>query len=327
MRHKFSLLVILFITIACNDNDVSPKLYSVSTIAGNGEANTSVSSPRSIAVSSSGDIYLAEYFLTKITPDGSVTELPKPSLAFVYGELTYYEINDLYIDKSDNIYISAQYFTSHGSEVLFINFSNPENIIGRKSIWHDGAYDNIHGLLKRSDNSIIYSSRRLGGRLMQTNPEAILNNAEGGLVNGPLIDAKFSAIKDMAYDSKGNLFIVDAGNNCIRKVSPEGIVSTFAGSNLSGYKDGVGSDAQFSNPSAIAIDKDDNIYIADTDNNCIRKISPASKVTTIAGSGVAGYKDGNGTEAQFNLPQGIAITPSGKIVVADTDNHRIRIIE
>jgi sugar lactone lactonase YvrE len=139
--------------------------------------------------------------------------------------------------------------------------------------------------------------------------------------------AGFSDPFGLAIDLSGNLFVTDAGeSNRIRKISPEGVVSTFAGS-AEGFADGSGSNAKFNTPSGIAIDSSSNLYVADTGNNRIRKISPAGLVTTLAGSGETGHADGVGSTASFNGPIGVAVDPRGVVFVADTYSDSIRKIE
>ncbi|MES2607667.1 MAG: hypothetical protein V4544_02915 [Pseudomonadota bacterium] len=139
--------------------------------------------------------------------------------------------------------------------------------------------------------------------------------------NGSL--AQFYAPTGIAIDSSGNLFVADKLNHRIRKITPNGDVTTFAGSSA-GFADGVGAAAKFNGLYNIAIDSSDNLYITDTNNNRIRKITSAGVVTTIAGSGVAGTANGIGAAAQFNLPFGIAMDSSGNLYVSDTWNHLIR---
>jgi len=136
--------------------------------------------------------------------------------------------------------------------------------------------------------------------------------------------AQFHRPADVAMDEVGNLYIADQNNHRIRKITPEGEVSTLAGSTL-GFRDASGTSAQFSHPSGVAVDKDGNLYIADHYNNRIRKISPSAEVTTIAGNGSMGHRDHTiGTEAQFAHPRGVEVDKNGNVYVADYGNHRIR---
>jgi sugar lactone lactonase YvrE len=127
----------------------------------------------------------------------------------------------------------------------------------------------------------------------------------------------------VAVGEEGAVYVADAGeSNRIRKITPEG-VSTLAGGS-EGFADGDGAQASFNTPSGVAIDADGNLYVADTGNNRIRKVTPHGVVSTIAGDGTAGYVDGAATQARFNGPIGVAVDKQGNVYVADTYNDRIR---
>lgn len=128
----------------------------------------------------------------------------------------------------------------------------------------------------------------------------------------------------VAIDDEGTVYIADAGeSNRIQKITPEGTVTTLAGGS-EGFADGAGTQASFNTPSALAIDNNGNLYVADTGNNRIRKVTPEGVVSTIAGGGTAGYVDGQAAQAQFNGPIGVAVDDAGNVYVADTYNDRIR---
>lgn len=128
----------------------------------------------------------------------------------------------------------------------------------------------------------------------------------------------------IAKDNSGNLYIADKDNHTIRKVTPQGVVSNFAGSAFRGYQDGPGNTAQFNEPTGVALDADGNVYVAEQGNHRIRKITPAGVVSTFAGSGTQGLTDGSGTVAEFNAPAGLAIDDNDNLIVADHGNHAIR---
>ena len=146
-----------------------------------------------------------------------------------------------------------------------------------------------------------------------------------GTADGTGSAARFANPSDVAVDAAGSIYVADTRNDTVRKISPAGVVTTFAGqAGVSGSNDGSGS-AAFNLPAGLAVDAAGNVYVADTNNNEVRKVTPAGTVSTLAGvAGAAGSSDGAGSAARFNGPSGIAVDATGNLFVSDTLNHTIR---
>lgn len=158
------------------------------------------------------------------------------------------------------------------------------------------------------------------------NISTFVGNGTSGYVDGTGTNARFNNPNYIDFDSLGNLYVTDQVNQRIRKITPSGVVSTFAGNSTFGFANGLGTAAQFYDPQGITVDPSDNVYVVDSSGNRIRKITPAGMVTTIAGSntGVAGYAEGTGSAALFSQPIGITSDSLGNVYVSDQINHRIR---
>ncbi|HWD89791.1 MAG TPA: gliding motility-associated C-terminal domain-containing protein [Mucilaginibacter sp.] len=146
-----------------------------------------------------------------------------------------------------------------------------------------------------------------------------------GSADGILTTATFNQPTGLAFDAAGNLYVSDFNTNIIRKITPAGAVTTLAGTaNQGGNENGIGAAAHFSGPGCLITDPTGNIYVADFNNNMIRKITPAGVVTTIAGTGAVGLNNGNGAAATFNGPQGMVFDPEGDLYVCDQNNYVVR---
>lgn len=128
----------------------------------------------------------------------------------------------------------------------------------------------------------------------------------------------------MCADAAGNLYVADAGHNCIKKVTQDGEVTVYAGSGQKGNADGPALQAMFDSPSGVFFDKTGNLYVAGFGGQNIRKVTPDGMVSTVAGTGKEGYKDGPASEAIFSSPRGICMDSKGNLFVGDCWNHRIR---
>jgi hypothetical protein len=315
---------------SCKKESAESKPLTVSTYAGTGEklrrdgaVNVSAfSTPNLIVIDRSDNIYIAEYnLMRKISPDGFVSSFPdfKPPPFFAQG--IFYGLN-LAPDNS----ILAVFAPDMGDgPYLLFRFNNgiEERLLyaPNRSMLHTVAQDKAGTIYLGSWSSGV---SKLNASTKQLEPFA---GGTYGFEDGAGLNAKIGNIADMTIDASGNIYLSDYRNHSIRKISPDGIVITFAGTSEAGFKDGNGTKARFNNPRGLAIDKSGNIIVCDEGNHSIRKISPQGEVVTLAGNGFAGFTDGPAALAQFNFPSDVAINSLGQILVIDQMNYRIRIIK
>lgn len=165
----------------------------------------------------------------------------------------------------------------------------------------------------------------IGGLIRKITAGGVVTTLAGskiniGSANGTGAAASFNLPASVAADASGNIFVADYGNNLIRKITPAGVVSTFAGSGTAGSANGTGTSASFNAPEGVAVDAAGNVYVADYGNNLIRKITPAGVVSTLAGSGSAGAVNGAGTAASFNNLYNITVDANDNLYVSESDN-------
>jgi len=141
------------------------------------------------------------------------------------------------------------------------------------------------------------------------------------------LPGSFDTPSGLALDAAGNLFVADTGANTIRKISPDGLVTTVAGDGIAGFRDGTAATARFNGPIGVAADDKGNVYVTDSYNDRIRIITPLGQVRTLAGQDAPGFADGQGAAAAFDTPTGIALDRHGMLLVADSGNTAIRKID
>ena len=175
----------------------------------------------------------------------------------------------------------------------------------------------------------LYVADYWNNRIQKISATGIVSTLAGtgniGAINGIGKLASFNGPSGVAVDGNGNVYVADAGNNLIRKITPDGTVSTLAGTIVAAdTSNTVTSRPLFSSPSGVAVDAFGNVYVADAGNNRICVVNPAGVTRTLAGNGNAGVSNGPGTSATFNNPTGVAVDVSGNIYVADLLNNMIR---
>jgi sugar lactone lactonase YvrE len=234
------------------------------------------------------------------------------------------------VDSSGNIFVAD---TNNGKIRKITSNGIVTTFAGGGSTFADGtgtsaSFSGPYGITVDLTGTI-YVADTGGLKIRKITAAGVVTSLAGisglpGSTDGVGTSARFSGPAGVAVDSSGNVYVADAGNHKIRKITPDGIVSTFAGTGISGSADGGGIVASFFSPYGITIDSNGNIYIGDSRNNKIRKITPTAVVTTFAGSGTAGSTDALGTAATFNYPVGLAFDTSGNLLVADRLNNKIR---
>jgi len=233
----------------------------------------------------------------------------------------------LVIDASGNVYVSDQ-------SNQRIRKITPAGVVSTFAGSGTGGFANGTGTAAQFDipvdlavdaSGTMYVADSNNHCIRKITPAGVVSTFAGniqGSIDGTGTSARFNYPNGVAVDGSGNVYVADLFNHRIRKITPAGVVSTFAG-NTQGYADGTGTSARFNRPSSLVIDASGNVYVADTGNHRIRKITPAGVVSTFAGS-TFGYVDGTGAAAKFNTPVGLAVDASGNIYVADFYNHSIR---
>jgi hypothetical protein len=302
-------------------------------------------SPFGLAADNSGNIYVADSYnhtIRKITPAGVVSTLAGTagSPGSTNGNVSVAQFNSprgIAVDTSGNIYVADTYNAIIRKITPAGTVSTLAGLVGQTG-WANGLGTNARfnqpwGLATDSSGNI-YVADPLNFIIRKITPAGLVSTIAGspgmsGSANGVGSAARFSYPSGVAVDSAGNVYVADNNNDTIRKISPSGNVTTFAGSaGMVGTTDATGGSARFDQPEDIVFDGSGNGYVVDTYNSTIRSISLAGAVGTLAGvGGQVGITDGLGGIARFNHPWGITVTAAGTVYVADTLNSTIRKME
>jgi sugar lactone lactonase YvrE len=332
--------------------------YTFSTFAGRAGVNGTkdgtgngarFSGPQGLVVDRNGNAYIADsqnHTIRKMTPDRVVTTVGgfagnSGSSDGTGSEARFNQPLGVAADSAGNIYVADTF--NHALRKI-----NPDGVVATLAgLPGVGGTNDGPGNAARFDqpsgvtvdaSSMIYVADTLNCMIRKVTPEGVVTTLAGmaqfgpqGSFQGSHTDgtgstARFAFPTGIAVDSSGIVYVADTDDSTIRKVTPSGVVTTLAGTAfVVGNLDGPGSSARFNQPKGIAIDTAGNLYIADTGNNLIRKISPTGVVTTLGGLFQGfGTSNGTGADAQFGNPSGIAADIIGNVYVADTGNNTIR---
>jgi sugar lactone lactonase YvrE len=319
--------------------------------------------PTGVALDSSGNLYVADSHFSnirKIAPGGVVTTFAGISDAGRYGlfytggfadgpgaTAKFSEPSGVAVDRYGNVYVADMgnclirmitpggVVTTYAGNLLEAGqndgaaasaiFNFPRGIavdLAGNVYVADTSGSYTEGLFTTSTD---FTIRKITADGEVSSLAGAIGSNGGGFADGTGSSATFYNPVGLGLDADGNIIVADVGNNAIRKVTSSGVVTTLGGISTVGSSDGTGYDARFNGPSGVALDGSGNLYVADTVNNTIRRVTPDGVVTTIAGiAQKGGSLDGNGSAATFDLPGAVAVDGGGNIYVADSANNTIR---
>ncbi len=320
-------------------------LRGVSTFAGSGVAISTdgtgtaaaFNNPQGVAVDAAGNVYVADVQsskIRKITPAGVVTTFAgSGSVGAANGTGTaasFKNPSNLTADATGNVYVAdfgnnlIRKITSAGVVTTFAGSGAAGSANGTGT----AASFNGPSAVAVDAAGNVYVVDRVNNLIRKITSAGVVSTFAGsgaqGSADGTGVAATFKGPSAIAIDASGNLYVTDSGNNLIRKITSAGVVTTFAGSGAVGSANGTGTAASFNFPIGICLDAAGNVYVADTFNSKIRKITSAGVVTTLAGIDTTGSTNGSVTVAKFNLPYGIAVDTEGNVYVGDQGNNLIR---
>ena len=324
--------------------------FTGGTTSGNANGTGSAASfknPYAIALDAAANLYVTDkgnFKLRKITPLGVVTDFAGSGTAGYLNSATassaqFKDVTGITADIAGNIYVSdmadnrIRKISTAGAVTTFAGSGAAAYADGTGNA---AQFNNPWGLASDIAGNI-YVGDTYNNKIRKITPGGVVTSIAGstnGSNDGISSSAQFLNPANVALDIAGNVYISDYGNQKIRKLGTDNYVTTFTGNGNVGSTDGsapdpflnpVG-DASFNYPSGLILDAAGNIYVADQNNNKIRKVNSNGSVTTLAGSGVIGSAEGVGLFATFNAPVGVALDVSGTLYVADNANNKIRAI-
>lgn len=321
--------------------EVSPLAGSEGGYANGTGAGASFFYPMAAVVDRLGYVYVADtanHVIRLVTPDGVVTKLAGAARSSgaedgVGGSARFNNPYGLALDSTGNLFVAD---TGNGTvrrvtrDGVVTTWAGRAGEFGSVDGFRTAARFNSPIGIAIDDDGNVYVADHANHTIRRIDAAGEVETLAGlggypGSEDGTGTRARFFYPFGMVWDA-GNLYVTDSENHTVRRVSPSGSVTTLYGSGgVAGSADGSGTAARFSQPGGIAADAAGVLWVVDTGNQLIRRISPEGEVTTAAGrAGELGTAGGVGSSARFHYPHGIATTPSGDVVIVDTLNHRLR---
>jgi serine/threonine-protein kinase len=328
------------VAVFCVDNSVMVSTFSGSGQPGSSNGNGGLASfknPYHVAADSKGNVYVADWgnnLIRKISPEGETSIFAGSGIAGADdgpgASASFKNPTGVTVATNGTVFVAD--WGNHNIRAISPE-GNVTTLAGASTVGYkdstgkEAMFKSPYGVAVDASGNVYvadsgnYVIRKITASGVVT---TLAGSRRATFADGLGKDASFKSPRHVAVDSKGNVYVADSGNNRIRKVAQDGLVTTVAGSATVGSSNGVGDAASFNVPDGVAVDAGGNVYVADTGNNLIRKIALDGKVTTLAGSGVSGSSNGVAGEASFNNPRGIAIDTGGALYVADYENNLIR---
>ena len=319
--------------------------FYVTTVAGAGQKGhedgsvdvASFNWPTGVTVAGNGVVYVADFSnntIRKIEPGGEVTTLAgsgrqglkdgKGAQALFHGP------DNIVADREGNIFVAdADNFSirkvSPDGTVTTVAGSGTAGYRDGKAL--EAMFGYPTGIAVDAEGNLYVADRRTHTVRKITTKGIVVTiagNGQAGYADGSGMASHLKEPISVAVTKDGTVYVADSGNNVIRQIAPDGTITTLAGARTPGYRDGSGKDARFNWPTGITVDPSGNIYVCDSHNNRIRRVTPLGVVSTIAGGSIPGFANGPAWRASFKFPTGIGLDKEGNIYVADSGNNMIR---
>src|SRR5262245_12944281 len=346
MTRTMGLMLLAFSLSAVGIVDAQAQVR-VESLSGSGQAGFANSNgqvgqfnrPHGLAIDGKGNIYVSDrgnHAIRVVTAFGDIRTLAgngkEGNADGVGATASFKQPIAVAIDKTGMVYVADR--DNHvvraidpAGKVLVLAGTGTKGFANGPA--SSAQFNELYGVALSPDEKTLYVADYLNHAIRAIDLAArqvttLAGNGTAGFANGAGDKAQFKQPYNVKADANGRLYVPDQNNHAIRRVDPDGTVSTIAGNGESGFADDKPSEARFNNPTGLIVAANGTLYVADRNNNRIRSVSPAGEITTVAGDGTAGQQDGPAQTAKFNRPIDVVLASDGTLVVSEENNHRLR---